>query len=110
MERIEVVGELEVLFTDHQRGRRFGADDRVAVSHGVRQDTKVQEREVARPVDVSGHERGHSAVALPGGNVDVDPGMPEHGDDGLGEFLVEIIGIQVDEVEDARSVIGPRCA
>ena len=54
---VEVVGQLEVLLAEHQRGGRLGADDRVAVADGVAQDPEVRQGQVAGVVDVAGDQR-----------------------------------------------------
>ena len=100
---VEVVGQLEVLLADHQRGGRLGADDRVAVADRVAQDAQVRQRQVARVIDVAGDQCGHPRVALAGGDEDIDLGLMEDGHDRLGQLLVEVVGEDIDEVGDARA-------
>ena len=61
---VEVVGQLDVFLAEHQRGGRLGADDGVAVAHGVGQHAEVRQGLVARMIDVADDERGHARAAL----------------------------------------------
>ncbi len=54
-------------------------------------------------IDVADDERGHARAALLRGHVDVDLGVVEDRDDGLGELLVVVVGEDVDEVDDPRA-------
>ena len=86
-----------------ERGGRLGADDDVAVADGVAQDSQIGQGEVAGVVEVAGHQRGHPAAALALGDVHIDARVLEQGDDRFGEFLVEMVGIHVDEIRHARA-------
>ncbi len=61
---IEILGELDVLFLEHERGGRLGTDDGVPVADGVGQDAQVDERLVARMIDVADDQGGHARAPL----------------------------------------------
>ena len=109
---IEVFGQLDVLVAEHQGGGRLGADDRVAVADGVGQGRGGS----PAPGRARDRRRRRSRQPCPscaaGRNVDVDFGLAEHGDDGLGELLVVVVGEDVDEVDDprARLIGGAACS
>ena len=100
---VEIFGQLDVLFAEHESGGRLGADDRVAVAHGVGQHAQVRQGLVAGMIDVADDQGRHARAALPRGHVDVDLGVMEHRDDGLGQLLVVVVGEDVDEIDDPRA-------
>ncbi len=100
---VEVLGQLDVFLAEHQRGGRFGADDRVAVADGVGKDAEIGLGLVPRVVDVADDQRGHARAPLLRRDVDVDLGVAEDRDGRLGQLLVVVIGEDVDEVDDPRA-------
>ena len=106
---VEVFGQLDVFLPQHERGRGLGADDRVTVAHGVGEHAQVRERRFARVIDVADDQGGHSRAALAGRHEDVDLGVVQHADDRLGQLLIVVVGVDVDEIDDARpGQLGPR--
>ena len=94
---------LHVFVAEHQRRRRLRADDRVAVADGVGQDAEIGQGVLARMIDVADDQRGHPRAPLPGGDVDVHPGVAEDRDGRLGQLLVVVVGEEVDEVDHPRA-------
>ena len=99
---VEVVGQPEIFAPEHQGGARFGADDRVAVADRVSQGSQVREGEASSMIEVTRHQRRHPGAFLAAGDVDVHAGLAEDPDDRLGQFLVEVIREDVDEVGHPR--------
>ena len=100
---IQVFGQLDVFLAEHESGGRLGTDDGVAVAHGVGQHAQICQGLVAGVIDVADDQGRHARAALAVRHVDVDLGLMEHRDDGLGQLLVVVVGEDVDEVDDARA-------
>ena len=100
---VQVFGQLDVLLAEHQSGGRLGTDDGVAVADGIGQHAQVRQGLVAGVIDVADDQGRHARAALAVRHVDVDVGLMEHRDDGLGQLLVVVIGIDVDEIDDPRA-------
>ena len=60
-------------------------------------------RRFARVVDVADDQGRHSRAALPRRHEDVDLGVAQHPDDRLGQLLIVVVGVDVDEIDDARA-------
>ena len=106
---IEVFGQLDVLLAKHESGGRLGTDDGVAVADGVGQHAQVGQGLVAGMIDVADDQGRHARAALAGRHVDIDFGLTEHRDDGLGQLLVVVVGEDVDEIDDPRArLLGTR--
>ena len=106
---IEVFGQLDVFLPEHESGRRLGADDGVTVADGVGENPEVGDGRFACVVDVADDERGHSGAALARRHEHVDLGVAQHRDDRLGKLLIVVVGVDVDEIDDAGPAqMGPR--
>ena len=54
-------------------------------------------------IDIADDQGGHARAPLLRRDVDIDLGMAEDRDDRLGKLLVEVVGEDVDEVDDPRA-------
>ena len=69
-----------------------------------RQDPQVALAQVAGRLHVALGQRDHAAPDLARRNEDLDAVVPEHGDRGLGQERIEIVGEHVHKQGDARPV------